>query len=158
MSQCSERQGPAALDLADHDAGLDTDDAGNVGDDLVQIMVVVAHGRDMHDQEIVMRSGDQIAAHHLRQSLDRLLETIDVLAAAAFQLDEHVEREIEAAGLGIDNRRIALDRPILLEPADPASRRCWRETDDISNLLDACAPVKLQRGEDLSIQLIQFMS
>ena len=95
-------------------------DAGQAGEVLAVDAFVVPGIVDDHPQQVVRIAGHQVALHHLGQLADRALEGDEVVALLAVQgdADEHVVG-IAGAGL-VDQRHVAAQHAVYLEPPDAA--------------------------------------
>lgn len=90
-SRYLQSQHPVILDLADDHAGFYADDAGDVGDDFAQVAVVIVDAGQVHDQQIIMSAGDEVAADHFGHLLYGGFKTFYVGTIAAFEFDENIQ-------------------------------------------------------------------
>ncbi len=109
-----------------------------------------------HVHQVVETTSHEVAAHDLGPLGDRHLEGVEsgLVLADQRDLDEHVGAEADPCG--VEECRIAVDHPRLLQASDPSQACRGREVDRIGKVDVGPPTVLLQEFQDRMINLVKI--
>lgn len=116
----------------------------------MQAFIIAAIG-DHDAQHEIGITGHQIAFHHLRAFHHLGFECAQVLILLPVQRDLHEDGGTAAQGGGADQRHIAFDHALILQPFQAAVTGGWRQPDMVGKVGHRDAAIRLDLYQNLTI-------
>ncbi|CDO34375.1 hypothetical protein SPHV1_150031 [Novosphingobium sp. KN65.2] len=143
------------LDRLEDDDRLHVAYAGNAQQRLERDLREVLHVAGDDVNEVVHVPGHRMAGNDIGIVLDRLLEARDVVVAMGVEVDQHIGVEFEAELSCIEDRLVADDHPVVLQPLDPAADRGGGKGRAFRDLRHGHARIDLERLDDLAVEFVK---
>ena len=112
----------------------------------------IAHG-DL--EQVVVLAGDVVALQHFWNLLDRRAEVVDLLDLVQLQRNLDEAEHVEAEPLAVEERHIAADEALFLQPADARVHRGRRKIQPPRQFGVGDARVGLQFAQKAPVEFVE---